>query len=792
MAVEDDIISSDNSNPKTFVGSSSDLNLSFGNPLYLHPNDTSDSSNPDLANQWDMCNFVVVTWILNSLSPELFVGVIYAKTASEIWNDLKETYDKVDGFTVFNLDKNINSLNQNGSPLANYYNKLNSLWKQFDAMVSLPACTCAAAKHFDQHNQLIKLMQFLMGLDESYLSIRSNLLTREPLPSVKNAFSIISGEEAHRNVTPVGTTKPATTALATKTFDNKKKPETSNNASADVHSNGASNNNDTTGNSIVSLSSEQLARLMNLLNKNGVSSANANMAGLIVGHPNGTQALITKIRDLNINIEVTLYDVLVVPTLSVFYLFISFQETGNDDSGATFMDKTNNTHPKDTISDETDFLNDFYVNSKFNYKTEDLLVHTLRRSSRQTKLPSNLNDFIVEGKVKYDVERVVNYVNLNHDNYFFSYALNKRVEPTCYEEAILDNNWIGAMNAEIEVLNENHTWKITNLPPNRKAIGNKWIYKIKYKSSGDIDRYMARLVVKGFNKKEGIDFDETFSPVVKMSTVKCVIALSVTNNWHLFQLDVNNAFLYGDLDEDIYTTIPKGFASKDNKNKVCKLVKSLYGLNQDPRKYNEKLVSVLKENGFVQSNNDHTLFTKSNSNKFIAFLVYLDDIVITGNCVDEIDKFKCFLKFKFKIKDLGHLKYFLGIKVIKTSKDLCLSQRKYCLELLKDYGLLGCKLVSTRMEPNSVLPYVPTKDDPLLDNITGYQKLLGKLIYLTHTRPDIAYSVHCLAQYMHSLLKSHLNSALNVLRYLKGAPSKGIRYTYSEYKNNLSGYSDAD
>ncbi|GJV57243.1 ribonuclease H-like domain-containing protein [Tanacetum coccineum] len=250
-----------------------------------------------------------------------------------------------------------------------------------------------------------------------------------------------------------------------------------------------------------------------------------------------------------------------------------------------------------------------------------------------------------------------------------------------------------------------------------------------------------------------------------MSNVRCVIALSVTNNWPLFQLDLNNAFLYGDLDEDIYMTIPKGFASKDNKNKVCKLVKSLYGLKQAPRKWNEKLVSILKENGFVQSNNDHSLFTKSKNNKFIALLVYVDDIVITGNCVDEIDKFKIFLKSKFKINDL---------------------------ELLKEYGLLGCKPVSTPMEPNSVLPYIPSKDDPLLDNITGYQKLLGKLIYLTHTRPDIAYSVHCLAQYMHSPLKSHLNCALNVLRYLKGAPDKGIRYNYGECKNNLSGYSDAD
>ncbi|GKA02182.1 ribonuclease H-like domain-containing protein [Tanacetum coccineum] len=195
-----------------------------------------------------------------------------------------------------------------------------------------------------------------------------------------------------------------------------------------------------------------------------------------------------------------------------------------------------------------------------------------------------------------------------------------------------------------------------------------------------------------------------------MSTVRCFIALSVKNKWPLFQLDVNNAFVHGDLEEDVYMTIPQGFADKDNKNKYA---------------------------------NDYSLFTKSKDNKFIALLIYVDDIVVTGNCVNEFDKFN--LKSKFNIKDLGSLKYFLGIEVIKTGDDLCLSQRKYCLELLKEYGFLGCKPVSTPMECNSVLPYVATSEDPLPDNIIGYQKLLGKLIYLTHTRPDISYFVHCLA-----------------------------------------------
>ncbi|GKB91118.1 putative retrotransposon gag domain, retrotransposon copia-like protein [Tanacetum coccineum] len=228
---------------KTFnegVSGSSDLNFTFGDPLYLHPNDIGgspivtikltgtenykvrnivmtfalrnhnkirfidgtceqDNTNPALANQWDMCYSVVFTWILNSLSSDLYADAIYAKSAFELWNDLKDTYDKVDGFAVFNLHKSINSLNQNGASLADYYNNLNSLWKQFDAIVSLLACTCEAAEHFEKHNQLIKLMQFLMGLYDNYLAIKSNILTREPLPLVNVAFAIVSGEESHRN-----------------------------------------------------------------------------------------------------------------------------------------------------------------------------------------------------------------------------------------------------------------------------------------------------------------------------------------------------------------------------------------------------------------------------------------------------------------------------------------------------------------------------------------------------------------------------------------------------------------
>ncbi|GKC33455.1 ribonuclease H-like domain-containing protein [Tanacetum coccineum] len=287
QSVEDDINVSgdtgDNSNKDENLGSLSELNLSFGGTLYLHPNDIGGSR--------------IVTIKLTraeNYNPDLFAGAMYAKAAFKMWNDLKETYDKVYGSVVFNLTKSINSLNQNGSTLAKYYNNLNSLWKQFDVIINLPPCT------------------------------------------------LVSGEESHRNATFVGATKPATTAFATKTFDNKRRHVSSNNAFDDVLSNNATTDT-RTNNSHVSLYNEHLSRLMGCLNDNDVSYANANIAanqhmiistkklinvmdisnlGLTVGHPNGTQALITEIGDLKINNDITLYGVLAIPEYTVSLLYV--------------------------------------------------------------------------------------------------------------------------------------------------------------------------------------------------------------------------------------------------------------------------------------------------------------------------------------------------------------------------------------------------------------------------------------------------------------------------------------
>ncbi|GJY78750.1 ribonuclease H-like domain-containing protein, partial [Tanacetum coccineum] len=247
-------------------------------------------------------------------------------------------------------------------------------------------------------------------------------------------------------------------------------------------------------------------------------------------------------------------------------------------------------------------------------------------------------------------------------NLCFSTTLNKTTEPTTYDEAIRNPKWIESMNNEIEALLRNNTWTVCDLPKGRKPVGSKWLWKIKFKSTGEIERYKSRVVAKGYSQREGFDYSETFSPVVKMSTVRCMLNVAICNGWDLFQLDVNNAFLYGDLTEEVYMTLPPGF---DNQNgKVCRLNKSLYGLKQAPRQWNAKLTMTLVENGFVQSKYDYSLFTKTSGDMVLMLLVYVDDIVITGNDNSEIGKFKEMLKSKFQIKDLGNLKYFLGIEVI--------------------------------------------------------------------------------------------------------------------------------
>ncbi|GJR13503.1 ribonuclease H-like domain-containing protein [Tanacetum coccineum] len=284
-----------------------------------------------------------------------------------------------------------------------------------------------------------------------------------------------------------------------------------------------------------------------------------------------------------------------------------------------------------------------------------------------------------------------------------------------------------------------------------------------------------------------MDIVKTSIDVHKMPDNKCFLLHSITSFVPFLQqiIIVNIAVII--FSSALYHEAILIFAEQ----LVCKLKKSLYGLKQAPRQWNAKLTQTLVECGFKQSNSDYSLFSKSEKGNFLALLVYVDDIIVTKNNVDEIEKFKEFLRTKFQIKYLGKLKYFLGIEVLETDLGICLSQRKYCLDLLSEYGLLACKSSTTPLEQNLAISNEPTEIDKVLDNITKYQRFIRKLIYLTHTRPDISYSVHCLSQFMHKPLRSHIKIDLKVLRYLKSNPGKCI-HIVREPKASLEAFVDVD
>ncbi|GKA65674.1 ribonuclease H-like domain-containing protein [Tanacetum coccineum] len=1065
--------------------------LDVSNPLHLHPNDSAAltivsvklkgtenyhvwsnamllalegrnktgfidgscrRSNVDevLGRQWDRVNAVVLGWILNSITEELFLGQIFSKRARHVWEELKETYDKVDGSVTFNLHHKIHTLKQNGSTLADYYHSLNALWKQFDCLIELPRCTCHAADDFKKHNQLMKLMQFLMGLDDSYMSIRSSILSRDPLPDVRNAYATISSEESHRVVSSSmsGSSQRSQTAAFASNVPNRtnfQRGQTSNNNSRPMSANNSGprpnnanmnrqsggsglvcencgfnghtidrcfkligypadfgkkrngqnfkgksvSNHSASGSNVSSgFTDEQLSTLISLIKDNSISGKNvqANMAGTVVNnskifndnfdkffcsnanlksklvasrkivdsganqhmtdsdkglynvhdishlkikvaHPNGTETFISKIGSLKLPNGLILYDVLVIPEYCVTLIsvhklakdnkiFVAFDESrcyflnqdlnlknvlgiGNQCGGLYYLDcegincnkssvhiqsclsqhdwhcrlghpadpvlgvlkpelKIDNTKqteycetcqrakqtrepfplsdhtssslgdlvhldlwgpykvtgsegfkyfltmvddytravwlyliktkdefciekgggiplrfwtecvltatylinrlpssvlnrkspfemiyntkpnlsklrvfgclcfatvlnnhdklgsrsekcvmmgyssvkkgyrlysldkhqfiysrdvkffktvftfkdsdlnssvsgsnvfqdinhlnffdldypeiPSDENSDdpslnsdsvdhsdsshslvsgEKDDTNDIPDSgidadiSDYFHATQDEQVTTLeenimsegnedinpmtnsqgtqnlRRSSRQSVFPKNYNDFVVESKVKYGLEKFVGYAKLNTENLCFVTELNKSHEPKTFCEASRYSHWTDDMNKEMEALLRNDTWDLVDLPKDRKAISSKWLWKIKFKSSGEIERYKARLVALGCNQREGIDYEETFSPVVKMTTIRCLLNIAMLNDWPMFQLDIDNAFLYGDLNEVVYMKPPQGYYAYDC-NKVCRLKKSLYGLKQAPRQWLHLLIT---------------------------------------------------------------------------------------------------------------------------------------------------------------------------------------------------------
>jgi len=246
-------------------------------------------------------------------------------------------------------------------------------------------------------------------------------------------------------------------------------------------------------------------------------------------------------------------------------------------------------------------------------------------------------------------------------------------EPATLGEAFNDKNWHTAMDSEHRALLQNQTWHLVPRPKGKNIIGCKWVYKLKRKADGSIDQYKARLVAKGFKQWYGLDYEDTFSPVEKAATIRLILSIVVSRGWTLRQLDVQNAFLHGILEEEVYMEQPPGYADKSHPEYVCKLDKALYGLKQAPRAWYARLCKRLQSLGFVPSKSDTSLFYYSRGKYSLYVLVYVDDIIVASSPQEATDALLKDLQKDFALKDLGDLHYFLGIEVKKTSHGILLT-----------------------------------------------------------------------------------------------------------------------
>jgi hypothetical protein len=351
--------------------------------------------------------------------------------------------------------------------------------------------------------------------------------------------------------------------------------------------------------------------------------------------------------------------------------------------------------------------------------------------------------------------------------------LSETLDPETFAEASGHPDWDTTMNEEYRSLMENDTWDLVPPPKGRKLVRCKWVYRTKYASDESVERHKAQLVAKGFSQFEGIDSNETFSPVAKMSSIRLVLSLAASHKWEFNQMDVKSAFLHGDLKEEIYMEQPLGYVHNDS-SLVCRLKKSLYGLKKHPRAWYAKMDSFLIATGFSRCHSDPNVYNKKVGTHLIILFLYVDDIILTGSDSKILSHVKTSLKKKFEMTYLGFLHYFLGLQVFQTNEGIFLSHSKYACDLLRHFHRDDCKPTPSPFQSGVKLS--ATFKSPEVD-ATLYHQLVGSLLYLTHTRPDLSFVVGLVARYMQTPNEIHWKAAKMILCYVRGTVQFGIHYS---------------
>ncbi|TLX69534.1 hypothetical protein E9993_22935, partial [Labilibacter sediminis] len=339
---------------------------------------------------------------------------------------------------------------------------------------------------------------------------------------------------------------------------------------------------------------------------------------------------------------------------------------------------------------------------------------------------------------------------------FYTYVVEN--EPKTYQEAVNSSEgpqWKEAIKSEIESILQNHTWELVDLPPGSKPLGYRWIFKRKMKADGSIDKYKARLVVKGYRQKEGLDYFDTYSPVTRITSIRMVLAIAAIRNLQIHQMDVKTAFLNGELEEEIYMEQPEGFVASGYENKVCKLVKSLYGLKQAPKQWHQKFDQAMMESGFKINECDKCVYVKNTTHGYVILCLYVDDMLIIGSNDKMIRSTKDMLKSKFDMKDMGLADVILGVKITRTQDGLILSQTHYVDKILEKFSKGETSIARTPIDTSQHL----RKNRGASVNQLEYSRIIGSLMYLMScTRPDLAYAVSRLSRYTSKPSSEHWKS----------------------------------
>jgi hypothetical protein len=351
------------------------------------------------------------------------------------------------------------------------------------------------------------------------------------------------------------------------------------------------------------------------------------------------------------------------------------------------------------------------------------------------------------------------------------------VEPTTLAQALSgpqSSQWRQGIHEELQSLYEHQTWELVPLPKGCKAVGTKIVFKLKRNATGVIERYKVRLVAKGFQQTEGIDYDDVYAPVSQHSTLRILLALAAHYGFALTQINIKTAFLNGELEEEVYVQQPPGF-EEGPPGYVLKLNKALYGLKQAPRAWHNTLKDTLEDLKLIPTSADQGLFIRKDAGGFLAGLVWVDDIITGGTAY--LEETKAGLLSRFDGRDLGEASFFLGMTISRnpTAYTIHLCQEQYTKDMCEKYGMTDSKPRSTPLPTGTRLT---SGDSEPLDTTTHhYGSVVGALNYLaTCTRPDIAYATSMLCRHLSAPTKRHWKAAMSVLHYLNATSAKGILF----------------